>query len=146
MSANLIADFHGLHQLFRLMIPNTLPWRCFDLLKVIDAELRPSARPLGRGLVFALTLTSLPFSRREFGSAFISQYFIFEMDRNKGRVGGGECLKARLRLVDLPTDGLWEDDDRAIQSPIGTTRTAAGFYSLTIIIKSNNARHLPHTA
>ena len=58
------------------MIANAFPGGCFDGLKVIHTELKLKVSERTHGaLGLGRALTSFPFTTRESGSAFISQYF-----------------------------------------------------------------------
>ena len=72
----LVADRHLLHQVPRLEVAHALPRRRTARLEVVDAELPRAGNEKGRvwdGHVRGHTLTSLPLTTRESGSAFMSQ-------------------------------------------------------------------------
>ena len=77
VTAFLVPTFHVFHVIFRLMIANAFPGCRFDRLKVVHTELKlkVSDRTLFSRLGLRRALTSFPFTIRESGSAFISQYF-----------------------------------------------------------------------
>ena len=73
----LVPAFHVFHEVFGLVIANTFPRRRFHTLKVIYAKLniKMIRKDTGHDSYERPALTSLPFTMRESGSAFMSQYF-----------------------------------------------------------------------
>ena len=115
MPWNLIPDPHTLHYISSLVVSNTFPWCYSDGFEVVDAKLffgdwlkRASER------VKQLTLTSLPFTILELGSALISQNMVVQ----------GEEADAIVVIKQIQIKGfwLWQQLARPAAHPTATMR------------------------
>jgi hypothetical protein len=72
--SHFITEFHFFHQVLRFMIPDALPRRRFGRLEIVNAKLDIGRQQCPCAAISLLTFTSCPFTTRESGSAFMSQY------------------------------------------------------------------------